>query len=211
MNVLLIDTAGPVIGLATFEGATLRYSAEARVAAGAEAWLAVELERALATLPAVDRIGVTVGPGTFTGLRVGVSAALGVAFALGKPLAPLSSLALRAAAAPPHPRVLSLLDAKKGRVYAGWFDTTGPTPIALEPEVDALLSAVTGRTAGIATGEGAQAFADTLHTAGHAIAPEPARSPVFAGYTLVAMAQPLPPESVGLRYLREPDAVPARV
>lgn len=211
MNVLLIDTAGPVIGLATFEGPTLRYAAEARVAAGAEAWLAVELERALVAVPFIDRVGVAVGPGTFTGLRVGVAAALGIAFALGKPVAPLSSLALRAAAAPGHPRVLAILDAKKGRVYAGWFDTRGPTPIALEPEVDALLSTVTHRPVGIAVGEGAQVFADAIHQAGHTFVAESARSPAYAGYRLVATAQPLPPESVGLRYIREPDAVPTRV
>ncbi|MFN7142583.1 MAG: tRNA (adenosine(37)-N6)-threonylcarbamoyltransferase complex dimerization subunit type 1 TsaB, partial [Myxococcota bacterium] len=123
MNLLLVDTAGPVVGLAAFAGDSAVHVASARVASGTEAWLGEHVGTALERLGALDRVAVTVGPGAFTGIRVGVAAALGVAFARRVPVAPLSSLALRACLAPGQPRVLALLDARKGKVYAGWFDT----------------------------------------------------------------------------------------
>jgi tRNA threonylcarbamoyladenosine biosynthesis protein TsaB len=155
VRLLLVDTAGPVVGLAGFEDGAVVYTASARVAAGTEAWLGEHLERALAALGGLDRVAVTVGPGAFTGVRVGVAAALGAAFARAVPVAPLSSLSLRAALAPGEPRVLSLLDARKGRLYAGWFDTRSPVPRPLGPEVDALPADAVAGSPGAAVGEGA--------------------------------------------------------
>lgn len=68
--------------------------------------------------------GVTVGigPGSYTGIRVGVAAARGLAFALGIPLHGACSLAMVAAqAGPPEGAVRVLRDARRGRVYAAEF------------------------------------------------------------------------------------------
>src|SRR5450432_2622478 len=51
------------------------------------------LDRAKLTFSEIDRIAVTTGPGSFTGLRVGISAARGIALAAGKPAVGLSTLA----------------------------------------------------------------------------------------------------------------------
>ena len=211
MRLLLVDTAGPVVGLAGFEDGAVVYTASARVAAGTEAWLGEHLERALAALGGLDRVAVTVGPGAFTGVRVGVAAALGAAFARAVPVAPLSSLSLRAALAPGEPRVLSLLDARKGRLYAGWFDTRSPVPRPLGPEVDALPADDVAGSPGAAVGEGAAVYAAAVTGAGHRIAPEAAISPVARGWMLAVATEPTSPEGVGLRYLREPDARPSLV
>jgi tRNA threonylcarbamoyladenosine biosynthesis protein TsaB len=211
MNVLLIDTAGPVVGLAVFRGGGVSHASSARVAAGTEAWLGAQLTEGLAGIDALDLVAVTVGPGAFTGLRVGVAAALGVAFARGAPVVPLSSLALRAAMAPGEERVLALLDARKGKAYAGWFDTRGPAPTALGPEQDVSPDDAVWGAPGLAVGEGAVVFADQLAAAGHRLHPRADVSPVENGLALALAVEPRSVESIGLRYLREPDARPSLV
>ncbi|MDP2304578.1 MAG: tRNA (adenosine(37)-N6)-threonylcarbamoyltransferase complex dimerization subunit type 1 TsaB [Pseudomonadota bacterium] len=209
MRILLVDTAGPVVGVAAFDGTEARYVASARVAAGTEVWLAEHLAAALAALPGLDRVAVTVGPGAFTGIRVGVAAALGLAFSRGVEVAPISSLGLRATLAPGEPRVLALLDARKGRVYGGWFDTRGPVPVAIGEEQDVTVEVAAQGELGVAVGEGASAFADAVLAAGHRLHVARADSPVGSGVSLCRSAAGCSPETVSLRYLREPDARPS--
>ena len=72
----------------------------------------------------VSAIAVGVGPGTFTGLRIGVATARGLGQALGVPLQPVSSLEALAAGiaagaeAPPGTPILPLIDARRGQVFA---------------------------------------------------------------------------------------------
>ena len=76
---------------------------------------------------AVERIGVTVGPGSFTGLRVGLAFALGLGAALDRPVLGLSTLeALAASVADGGGPVAALIDARRGQVYARLFDAGGP-------------------------------------------------------------------------------------
>jgi tRNA threonylcarbamoyladenosine biosynthesis protein TsaB len=82
----------------------------------------------------IGGIAVSIGPGSFTGLRVGLSAAKGLAFALSKPLVGVSSLAAMAwdvplAAWPVAPA----LDARKGEIYTGLYSTEDGTPRELGP------------------------------------------------------------------------------
>lgn len=67
-------------------------------------------------------IGCGRGPGTFTGSRVAVATAKGLALALGCPIVPVSTLAALAASAPSDGRILALLDARREQVYAGVYE-----------------------------------------------------------------------------------------
>jgi glycoprotease family protein len=71
--------------------------------------------RALEDGPAVTKVAVATGPGSFTGLRVGVSFGLGLAIGLGIPIVPLPTLALQAARS--DTPVLAVSEAGRGRVY----------------------------------------------------------------------------------------------
>lgn len=208
MRLLVVDTAGPVVGVAAFDGERLVGADACRVVSGADAFLLPRIDALLDALGGLDRVAVSVGPGAFTGLRVGVAAALGVAFARGVPVAPLSSLALRAAAVPGHARVLAVLDARKGRVYCGAFDTRGPVPVALDDERDVAPEVSADAPPALVTGEGAAVHAAIFEAAGHTTHARAADSPVSMGAALAGAADRLDVAAVGLRYLREPDARP---
>lgn len=86
-------------------------------------------------LAAVDRFAVTVGPGSFTGIRIGLATARGLALALERPLIGLSTLEVLAAGVPAAERdgpVLAALDAGRGRLYVQLFDRS--LSAMLEPQ-----------------------------------------------------------------------------
>ena len=81
----------------------------------------------------LDRIAVTVGPGSFTGLRVGVSAARGIALAAGKPAVGLTTLAALAAPffeADESRALLAVIDARHDQVYMQLFGPGGRSLVA---------------------------------------------------------------------------------
>lgn len=84
--------------------------------------IAALLQEAHRSPPDLSAIAAVVGPGSFTGLRVGVSAAVGMALGLRCPLIPLPALEISAARVPdPHP-VLVLRAAGRGEVFAARYD-----------------------------------------------------------------------------------------
>ena len=78
---------------------------------------------------ALSAIVASVGPGSFTGVRVGLAAARGLALAAARPLVGVTTLEALVAAVPRSERtghrILAALDALRGQVYAQWFDDTG--------------------------------------------------------------------------------------
>jgi tRNA threonylcarbamoyladenosine biosynthesis protein TsaB len=99
----------------------------------------------------LDRIAVTVGPGSFTGLRVGVAAARGIALATGKPAVGVTTLAALAApfvAADGSKAVLAVINARHGRVYMQLFDPGGRSLLAprIASTRDAIRTAMTSPT-----------------------------------------------------------------
>ena len=156
-------------------------------------------------------VAVSVGPGAFTGLRVGVATALGIAVSRQVPVICVSSLEARAAMCDAG-RVLSLLDARKERVYAQWFCCTNGTVVALSEAMDQPLAAVLGAPQASvpfsAVGEGVLLDPEAIRAAGGALVGGPDESPAWAvaalGQTRIESAQPA--REVALRYLRPADA-----
>jgi tRNA threonylcarbamoyladenosine biosynthesis protein TsaB len=155
MRILAIDTALEACSAAVLD--TERASVAAResrpmVRGHAEALIpliARLLERAGLDVAEIDRIAVTTGPGSFTGLRVGIAAARGIALATGKPAVGLTTLAAYAApfiAADDTLPVVVAIDARHGHVYLQVFGPSGRTLVAprLAPLREALRASATG-------------------------------------------------------------------
>jgi len=108
--ILVIDTSSPsssVIG--TIDGDQMSESVS--VGRG----LDMELLRRIARTKRITKVAVATGPGSFTGLRVGVSFALGLAKGLGVPIVPLPTLELQAARS--DEPVTAVVEAGRGRFY----------------------------------------------------------------------------------------------
>jgi tRNA threonylcarbamoyladenosine biosynthesis protein TsaB len=160
---------------------------------------------------ALDAIAVGVGPGAFTGLRIGVATARALAGANDLPLRPVSSLAALAAGIEADAR-LAVIDAKRGEVFAALYGPEGCVwgPAAMRPE--ALAERV--RTSGfdpLAAGDGSVRFRGALESDGIRVAPDEAGAHVISGLQICRLAQGVadePPEAVLPDYLRAPDAKP---
>ncbi|HEY6837945.1 MAG TPA: tRNA (adenosine(37)-N6)-threonylcarbamoyltransferase complex dimerization subunit type 1 TsaB, partial [Geobacteraceae bacterium] len=116
------------------------------------------------TMADIDGLGVALGPGAFTALRVGIATVKGLALAAGKPAVGFSSLAMLAMNLPwaSHP-VCPLFDARKGEVYAGLYRCSGLPEALIEDCVApprAFLAQISGPT--IFVGEGALRYREEI-------------------------------------------------
>lgn len=82
----------------------------------------------------VEVIAVTQGPGSFTGLRLGIVTAKTMAQVLGCRLVGVDTLAALAASMPGYTKVCAAMDARRGEIFAAFFDTTGPLPKRLSED-----------------------------------------------------------------------------
>ena len=129
MTILGFDTATATCSAALWaDGAVVAH--RQREAGGRHAETLVPMLREIAaeggtTLAEIDAFAVTVGPGSFTGIRIGLAAARGLALAGKRPLIGFSTLEVLAAGVPDGQRegpILAALDAGRGRLYAQLFD-----------------------------------------------------------------------------------------
>jgi tRNA threonylcarbamoyladenosine biosynthesis protein TsaB len=167
----------------------------------------------------LDAIAVGIGPGMFTGLRIGIATAHGLAHGRGIPLHPVSSLAALAegisnananANAKDQP-MLPLIDARRGELFAAAYRGADE----LEPPFVGSPAEVVARApqGALAAGDGSIRFREALESAGILVAPGDSRMHVVRGLhicRLGAAAAPTPPEAVVPCYLRAPDAKPSR-
>ncbi len=232
MNVLGIDTSTPATAAcvlradgAVFEREPAPKSLTAPPGHARELMPAVMavLEESRVVPSELDAIAVGVGPGTFTGLRIGVATARALGHAWGLELRPVSSLAALAAGAiepgaTAHEQsarrspVLAVIDARRGEVFAALHEDGVQRwpPFAAKPEAVAARVAAAGLKP-LAVGNGSVRFRDVLEAVGVRVAPDGARAHVVRGMSICRLASdvpPAPPEAVLPDYLRAPDAKP---
>jgi len=213
----------PGVGLADERGVIAEVS-ESRPASKAQAifvYLGRLVESGRLDLSRLDLLAVTAGPGSFTGLKVGLAAAKGLGLALGLRIAPVSSLAALARGAAegltPGRLICPLLDARRGLIYTALFRledgrlTRLNQDAAAAPEKWALeLAGLAEREPILLAGEGLAAYGRLFRErlAGRVeMAPEPAwtiRPGQVARLGLEAAGQGLSVDAAGLRanYLR---------
>ena len=133
MNILSLDTTLNRCSVAVLaDDAVLAHEAQDLRRGHAEALMPM-IQAALATagltFEALDLVAVTTGPGTFTGQRVGLSAARGIGVATGLPVqgvGTMSAIALAAKNANPGRDILVVLDARRGEFYVQHFPDNSP-------------------------------------------------------------------------------------
>ena len=175
----------------------------------------------------VEAVAVDVGPGLFTGLRVGIGTAKAFAFALGLPVVAVGSLRLLAQAAadtgllgaPGQPdRVVAVVDARRGEVFwapfalgadaAGVVEARRRGPDGVCPP-DVLAAGMPGGS--LLVGDGAARYRTLLGAAGHQVAgPLLTHPPVSVlarlGLRRLAVGAAVAATAVAPRYLRQADA-----
>jgi tRNA threonylcarbamoyladenosine biosynthesis protein TsaB len=161
----------------------------------------------------LDAIAVGRGPGAFTGVRLAVALAQGMALALDLPVLPVSTLAVLAwPARVQKADVLAAIDARMGEVYLGWFRAAevgglhaiGPEWMARPEAVDLDAQSLVGVGSGFAAAEGALARA----LLGRLVACDPLALPHAAdlarlGELAFARGEAVAPERVEPAYLRD--------
>ena len=163
MSILAIDTASSVSSVAVASEGKLQ--AEVTVEAGRthSETLLSHIEGAL-SFAGVERsaltgVAVSIGPGSFTGLRIGLATAKAIAYGLGIPLVGVSTLAALALAVPvPDVHTLALMDAQKGNAYAGLYEWRDGSlhevrPVRVAPLAEAIAEAADRGKPVLLTGE----------------------------------------------------------
>ena len=221
MLILAIDTALDACAAAVLDtsaGGVIAQESQVMKRGHAEALMpliARVMKASGVAFTALDRIASTTGPGSFTGLRVGLSAARGIALAAGKPVVGVTTLT--AFAAPvvsenggPHP-VLAAIDARHDHVYFQMVDGDGGPLI--KPQVAPITAALDAARAAAPylVGNAASILAERWP----ADAPPPVKidqqaAPDIAWVAWLGAA--VDPESAPARpyYLRAPDAKPPK-
>ena len=218
MLILAIDTALDACAAAVLDtsvGALVAQASLPMKRGHAEALMpliARTMQSARLSFMALDRIAVTTGPGSFTGLRVGISAARGLALATGKPVVGLTTLSAYAAPVVSRNKsapIISAIDARHDHVY---FQIIADGSPLVSPEVASIDEAIAASRFGAPylVGNAAKILADRWPKDAPApLAIDPQAAPDIAWVARLGAAAD--PDTAPARpfYLRAPDAKPA--
>jgi tRNA threonylcarbamoyladenosine biosynthesis protein TsaB len=170
---LALDTSHPVGSVALARDGDLVSSEQFREPASHLVALGHAVDRVLSSAgldaAGIDRLAIVTGPGSFTGLRIGLSFAKGLHAATGVPLVTMDALRLLALPWLSKGRVCAMIDARRGEVYAALFEQVAGTGEVRETLSPRALSPETWREALSATpdvfvGTGAIAHRDRLES-----------------------------------------------
>ncbi len=197
MYLLAIDTAGRTAAVAVLQDDTLLYEAFSDTGFTHSETLLPMADAALKacglTPAQIDLYGVTAGPGSFTGLRIGLAAVKGLAFAANTPCAGVSTLDALARGVNGAGTVVAALDARRGQVYWAGFDLAGHarlTPDDAAPVTELANFVATCKKPVFFVGDGAALCYNTFEkTEGVLPCPPALRGCRGAGVALAARAQ----------------------
>ena len=204
MKLLIIDTALDLCTIGLFAVAdrkarplAMRSEAMSKGHQERLGVLAQEVKTQAGGFDRIERIGVTVGPGSFTGLRVGLSFAQGLGAALGVPVVGLSTLD---ALAEGRTDAAALIDARRGQVYARIWKDGAPTDQPRALDLETARAAISDLNPEQLIGSGALLFG--VETPQGRLGPDPAALARLAARLDPSTNPPTP------LYLRAPDATP---
>ena len=170
-------------------------------------------ERAGVELADLEAIAVGTGPGTFTGLRIGIATARALAHSTGAELRPVSSLAALGAGID-DPVRLPLIDARRGEVFGALHEVGEQRwePFVAGPEevAERIREAAVNP---LAAGDGSIRFREILEAASIRVAPDGSQAHVVRALHVCRLAtgtRPVALEAVLPDYLRAPDARPSQ-
>ena len=217
MRVLAIDTALEACSVAVLDTESGGVASESlpMVRGHAEALMPLignVMKQAAMAFSELDRIAVTTGPGSFTGLRVGIAAARGIALAAAKPAVGLTTLAAYAAPHIAHDDQTAIavaIDARHQHVYLQIFGPGGRTLITprIASIADAVRAAANGRVRIVGTGATMLAVAWPAHELPPVLVDE-SRAPDIVWVARLAAAADEGASEPKPLYLRAPDAQP---
>lgn len=202
MIVLAIDTCLFACSVAVVDGEQVLARRVEPMSRGHQERLAPLVQEAMAEaglgFDKLERIGVTVGPGSFTGLRVGLAFAKGLASALSIPAVGIG--ALEALAHTESGNVVAVLDAKRGQVYLQAFSDGAPVSAPDALPIETAAARVAEFAPDTLIGTGAALLAGVRP--GVRVIEADVTDPVAVA-RLAALRSPVPPRPL---YLRAPDA-----
>lgn len=173
------------------------------------------MQRADLTFEDIDLLAVTVGPGTFTGTRIGVAAARALALSTGIAVVGASSLAVMAEAAlrepgsqPYHSELAVAVDARRGQAYVQLFGASASEPKSPPQLLSIEDASQIGDGPLIVVGSAAEAVAAAAPAGRRVTARLPDLLPDAAALARMAMALPASQAPLAPLYLRPPDAKP---
>lgn len=189
ITLLAIDTAAPRLQLALWHQGAIDTSID-EIAQGHAELILPRIEALLArngvAYADLDRIAVTTGPGSFTGLRIGLSAARGLGLALDIPVIGVPSLLAISLSAPPGEPAVVLLDARRDEAYFQRF--AGPGHSSDRPRLLPMAEARSRIATGVNVIE--SPFVDIARLVTFAAHLDPALYPPEAAYVRDADAKP---------------------
>ncbi len=170
--------------------------------------IAALLQKRGITNDQIDAFAVVSGPGSFTGLRVGLAAIKALAEILQKPIVPVSLLEAVVLAARVNGRLTAVLDAGRGELYVGVYDVQGSSAICASEEIVSA-NAFPGEVAGNQVVTPDQKTADLLRNGTatvHKIEPPQADAIAAIGFRKLQAGETVSPEALDATYIRRSEA-----
>lgn len=163
LNILAIDTSGPVAGCAIWRDGRIVHATRMNHGLTHSETILPAVDEMLSvsgiSCNAIDCFCAVVGPGSFTGVRIGVCAVKGLAHAVGKPCCAVNALEALAMNAPGFSGIVCpILDARRDQVYCAAFDTRRGMPERILPDramaLDAYIASIPEKESLLFVGDG---------------------------------------------------------